>query len=149
MSTPTPSTVNYNSYCCDKIHPYKAIKTECEKEFEVFSIFFKADNKTNLNLEEHKCEALTQEFVIQWSRQENYGQVYTVLFFLWNPETFSFTEIERTEVVKNQFKKKTVFKNFVCKIHNQFYELNYYCKDNKIKHHARVNAERPFEKIDL
>lgn len=117
-------------------------------------------------------------FVVQFVQQINFGPLESKRYFAPCSTTSStvtdgsgtaFVEVVEQDLITANFQKlnsyvnsafiilwtscwcisKNSYKNFKCKLHNKFFEVNLYQKDPLNHHHWRADIARPARDIDL
>jgi hypothetical protein len=148
-------------FCCASIEPYpRKIPTDHDNKFLPFieaalSSAGAFERLSSLVEDNTSTEALAKHnsFAIQLVRQVNYGPLESKRYFtpatIVGTNNIRYIEVSETDLITANFIKANSYKNFKCKSHNRFFELNLYQKDPVNKHHWRANIARPAAEIDL
>lgn len=128
-------------FCCSRALPYKPRRTDHEDLFKAFSSF--ASEKP-LPLIEGDRRA------IQFVKQKSFGPVIEKRYFVL-PD---FKEISAEDFSESGHKRLNSFKNYKCKTHGLFFEVNGYTAGSEVSHHHKSTVsgstyKRDDESLDL
>jgi hypothetical protein len=165
-------------FCCGNANPYRPQTLQHEAKFLKFLAWAKFPKSASKNTEDDGTTAvdlikLNVPFVMQLVRQVNYGPLESKRYFASvEGQDEEFIEVDENDLIQANFQKLNSwvlamphlswhprlmmghgsnirYKNFRCRGHNKFFEVNIYEQNPVNKHHWRVNAARPGADIDL
>ncbi|KAF5598220.1 major facilitator superfamily transporter [Fusarium pseudocircinatum] len=137
-------------FCCDAIEPYRPQYLDHQSKFNNFMSWGSFPRESTLDEVKHDPSQLSPSYAVQLVRQVNFGPLESKRYFI--PENASegqYVEVSERDLIQANFKKANTYKNYKCRGHNKFFEVNIYQKDPVNKHHWRANIARPAGSIDL
>ena len=131
-------------FCCSNRSDYRNrwINTETTRMIQEFITF--CDN----NGEEGTLPLTTKSFAIQAVTKQDFGPTLSIEWYIREGTGF---KLDPTSNGNGMYKRSNDFKNFKCKTHSKFFELNVYTKDGISYHHESTRSGRSFtrdESID-
>ena len=129
-------------FCCSNLSDYKnrwnsSESTMMIKEF----ITFCREGEGSL-------PATNEAFAIQFVKKQDFGPTLSIEWYIREGTGFKF---DPTSNSKGIFKRSNHFKNFKCREHSKFFELNLYTRGGISYHHESTRSGRSFprdESID-
>jgi len=141
-------------FCCSSIQPYRPQVLSHEAKFAAF-LKYMGDTTTIAPADPGTAPThLSQDgsYVVQVVRQVNFGAIEWKKNFVHavsGEGAVIFYEVSEIDLIHANFQKLNSYKNFKCRQHNKFFELNIYQRDPVNQHHWRANIARPAGDIDL
>ena len=81
----------------------------------------------------------TELFAIQAVTQEDFGPVLSTVWYVREGNGF---KVDTTNNSSHSFKRSNDYKNFKCKAHNKYFEVNLYTKSGVSYHHESTRSGR-------
>ncbi|PNP85426.1 hypothetical protein FNYG_01255 [Fusarium nygamai] len=137
-------------FCCNAIEPYRSQYLSHQSKFNNFLSWGSFPRDSTLDEAQHDLSELNPSYAVQLVRQVNFGPLESKRYFI--PQDSSegqYIEVSEQDLIQANFKKANTYKNYKCRGHNKFFEVNIYQKDPFNKHHWRANIARPAGLIDL
>ncbi|KAI9801895.1 MAG: hypothetical protein M1833_002209 [Piccolia ochrophora] len=136
-------------FCCSSISPFRPRLLDHEAKFAAFTRWA-SDQKSSVALDDGPDFIINSApYAVQLVRQINYGPQESIRYFVPTSSGSDFSERTEDDLIESNFEKLNSYKNYRCKIHNKFFEVNLYKKDPINTHHWRSNVARPSRDIDL
>ncbi|CAJ0554518.1 Ff.00g130310.m01.CDS01 [Fusarium sp. VM40] len=135
-------------FCCSSIEPYRSQYLSHQSKFNNFMAWasFPKDSSPG----EANMSKITPPFAVQLVRQVNFGPLESKRYFIPTDATEdNFVEITENDLIQANFQKVNTYKNYRCRGHNKFFEVNIYQNNPVNEHHWRANIARPAGSIDL
>uniref|UniRef100_A0A8H7NHJ0 Uncharacterized protein n=2 Tax=Bionectria ochroleuca TaxID=29856 RepID=A0A8H7NHJ0_BIOOC len=134
-------------FCCTSTKPRNPRKLDHEPKFEAFIQWARSQTTSTLT----NAEVLTIDtpYAVQLVRQINYGPQESIRYFIPLKDGSRFVETREDSLLKWNFEKLNSFKNFICNVHNKYFEVNLYQRSPFNAHHWRADIARPSRDIDL
>ncbi|KAF4456658.1 MFS multidrug transporter [Fusarium austroafricanum] len=140
-------------FCCNSIEPYKSRYLDHQSKFNHFISWASFPKESSLQADANSqidFSKVAPSYAIQLVRQTNYGPIESKRYFI--PTTFTedeYVEVSEQDLIRANFQKLNTYKNYKCRGHDKFFEVNVYQKDPVNKHHWRADIARPADSIDL
>ena len=159
------------SLCCDNMFLYCTRRLDHDDKFNTFITWLeKRLEGSEPVIDDYIIPFLEgAPYAVQFVRHVGYGLVKSIRYFVpkEGQEDQAYLEITESAFSNANFVKLnswkvsfdtvrsttrgllTFVKDFKCKTHNKFFEINLYQKDPINKHHWRVYTARPADQIDV
>ncbi|KAF5241357.1 hypothetical protein FANTH_9162 [Fusarium anthophilum] len=137
-------------FCCDAINPYRSQYLDHQSKFNKFMSWGSFPRDSTRDEVQHDLSQINPSYAVQLVRQVNFGPLESKRYFI--PQDSSegqYIEVSEQDLIQANFKKANTYKNYKCRGHNKFFEVNIYQKDPVNKHHWRADIARPAGSIDL
>ncbi|KAF9780381.1 hypothetical protein IL306_000317 [Fusarium sp. DS 682] len=139
-------------FCCSDIEPYRSQHLSHQTKFNNFMSWgsFPKESSLSTGYARHDFSQLNPSYAVQLVRQVNFGPLESKRYFIpTDSSEIEYVEVSEQDLIEANFKKVNTYKNYKCRGHNKFFEVNIYKKDPVNKHHWRANIARPAGEIDL
>ncbi|EXM19077.1 hypothetical protein RAB80_015016 [Fusarium oxysporum f. sp. vasinfectum] len=139
-------------FCCDAIEPYRSQYLSHQSKFDNFMSWgsFPKEFTVDIGDVQHDLSQLNPSYAVQLVRQVNFGPLESKRYFITKDSSEGqYMEVSEQVLIQANFKKANTYKNYKCRNHNKFFDVNIYQKDPVSKHHWRVDIARPAGSIDL
>ncbi|KAG7409801.1 hypothetical protein Forpe1208_v011105 [Fusarium oxysporum f. sp. rapae] len=125
-------------FCCNAIESYRSQYLSHESKFNNFISWgsFPTESALDTGDIQHDLSQLNSSYAVQLVRQVNFGPLKSKRYFI--PQDSSegqYIEVSKQDLIQANFKKANTYKNYKCRSHNKFFEVNIYQKDPVNKHH--------------
>jgi hypothetical protein len=125
-------------FCCSNHVDYKNhwLNTKSTQQIKEFITFC---NKGEGSLPQ--CSGNDETFVIQAVAKQDFGPTISVEWYIREGTGF---RLDSTKNVAGKFKRSNDFKNFKCKTHTKYFEVNLYDQEGVSYHHESTRSGRSF-----
>ncbi|WZH45367.1 uncharacterized protein QYS62_006420 [Fusarium acuminatum] len=136
-------------FCCGSIEPYRSQYLSHQSKFNNFMAWASFPRESATEADVNMSNA-APTFAVQLVRQVNFDPLEPKRYFIPADTTEAgFFEITEADLIQANFQKVNTYKNYRCRGHNKFFEVNIYQKNPVNEHHWRADIARPAGSTDL
>ncbi|KAH7213299.1 uncharacterized protein BKA55DRAFT_599777 [Fusarium redolens] len=127
---------------CDTIEPYRSQYLSHQSKFNSFMSWGSSPKESTLDTGDiqHDLSQLDPSYAVQLSKR---------YFIPQDSSEGQYIEESEQYLIQANFKKANTYKNYKCRGHNNFLEVNIYQKDPVNKHHWGADIAWPAGSTDL